>query len=146
MFCIWQRFCHLSHPCRHPHDTLSPEAPSFQISAYMLFLLWVRQNQLPDPALILWPPDANSQLFGKDPDAGKDWRQEEKRVTEDEMVGWHHQFNGNELGKTPGDGEGQGGLVCCSPWGSQSWTWLSDWTTATGVSNFSFVVLCFSIL
>ena len=82
-------------------------------------------------ALILWPPDANIQLFGKDPDAGKDWRQEKKRVTEDEMVGWHHQFNGNELGKIPGDGEGQGGLVCCSPWGSQSRAWLSDWTATT---------------
>ena len=52
----------------------------------------------------------------KHPDAGKDWGQE-KRVTEDEMVGWHHRFHGHELGQTLGDGEGQGGLVCCSPWG-----------------------------
>ena len=58
-----------------------------------------------------------SQLIGKDPDTGKDRRQKEKRVTEDEMVGWHRQFNGHELGQTPGDGEGQGGLACCSPWG-----------------------------
>ena len=57
----------------------------------------------------------NEWLFGKDPDAGKDWRQE-KRMTEDEMVGWHHWFNGQELGQTPGDGEGQGGLAYCSPW------------------------------
>ena len=67
-------------------------------------------------APILWPPDVNSQLIGKDPDAGKDWRQKEKRATEEEMVGWNHWFNGHELGKTPGDGDGQGGLVCCSPW------------------------------
>ena len=65
---------------------------------------------------ILWPPDANSWLIGKDSDAGKDWRQKEKRATEDEMVGWHHQVNGHELGQTLGDDEGQGGLECCSPW------------------------------
>ena len=68
-------------------------------------------------APILWPPDVNSQLIGKDPEAGKDRRQKEKRATEDEMVGWHHRFKGHELGQTPGDGEGQGGLVCSSPWG-----------------------------
>ena len=67
--------------------------------------------------LILWLPDANSQLIIKDPEAGKDWRQKEKRATEGEMVGWHHLFNGHELGQTLGDSEGQGGLVCCSPWG-----------------------------
>ena len=66
-------------------------------------------------APILWPPDANSCLIGKDPDAGKDWRQEEKGMTEDEMVGWHHRLNGQESEQTPGDGEGQGSLVCCSP-------------------------------
>ena len=54
-------------------------------------------------APILWPPDVNSLLIGKEPNAGKDWRQEEKRVIEDEMVGWHHWFNGHELGKTLGD-------------------------------------------
>ena len=64
----------------------------------------------------LWPPDSNSWLTGKDSDAGKDGEQK-KKETEDEMVEWHHQFNGPELGQTPGDGEGQGGLACCSPWG-----------------------------
>ena len=58
-------------------------------------------------------------LIGKDPDAGKDWRQEEKGMTEDVMAGWHHWLNGHEFGKAPGIGDGQGGLVCCSPWGSQ---------------------------
>ena len=57
---------------------------------------------------ILWPPDAKSRLIGKDPDAGKDWRQEEKGTTEDEMVGWHHRLNGYEFEQAPGDGEGQG--------------------------------------
>ena len=65
-------------------------------------------------APILWPLDAKSQLIGKDPDVGKDWRQEEK---ENEMVGWHHWLNGHEFDQAPGDGEGQRGLACCSPWG-----------------------------
>ena len=66
---------------------------------------------------ILWPPNSKSQLIGKDLDAGKDSRQEEKRGTEDEMVGWHHRLNGHEFEQTLGDGEGQGSLTRCSPWG-----------------------------
>ena len=65
---------------------------------------------------ILWPPDVKNWLIWKDPDAGKDWRQEEKGTTEDETVGWHHWLNTYELEQAPGDGEGQGSLVCCSPW------------------------------
>ena len=65
-------------------------------------------------ALTLWPPDAKSWLIRKDPDAGQDWRQEEKGVTEDEMVGWYHWLNGNELEQALGDGEGQGSLACFS--------------------------------
>ena len=63
----------------------------------------------------LWPPDAKSQLIGKDPDAGKDWRKEEKGTKEDEIVWRYHQLNGREFEQTPGDGEGQGSLACCSP-------------------------------
>ena len=66
---------------------------------------------------ILWPPDVKNWLIGKDPDAGKDWGQEEKGATEDEMVGWHHGLNGHGFGWTPGVGDGQGGLVCCSSQG-----------------------------
>ena len=65
---------------------------------------------------ILWPPDAKNWLSGKDSDAGKDWRQE-KRTTEDEMVGWHHQLNGLEFDQTPGDSGEQRSLVCCSACG-----------------------------
>ena len=68
-------------------------------------------------APILRPPDVKSRLIGKDPDAGKDWEQEEKGVKEDEMVGWHHKFKGHEFEQTEGDSEGQGSLVFCSPWG-----------------------------
>ena len=79
---------------------------------------------------ILWPPDAKSWLIGKDPDAGKDWGQEEKGMTEDEMVGWHHQLNGHGFRWTPGVGDGQGGLACCGSWGhkeSDMTEWL-NWT------------------
>ena len=65
---------------------------------------------------ILWPPDAKNWLIGKDPDARKDWGQEEKGTTEDEMVGCHHRLNGPEFQQAPGDIEGQGNQVCCSPW------------------------------
>ena len=68
-------------------------------------------------APILWSPDVKSQLFGKDPDTGKDGEQEVKRVTEDEMVGWHHQLDGHDFGQALGVGDGQGSLACCSPWG-----------------------------
>ena len=66
-------------------------------------------------APIFWPPGMKSQLTGKDSDAGKDWKQEEKGVTEDEMIGWHHWLNGLEFEPTLGDGEGQESLACCSP-------------------------------
>jgi len=66
---------------------------------------------------IFWPPDVKSWLIGKDPDAGKDWGQEEKGTTEDEMVGWHHRLDGHGFGWTLGVGDGQGGLACCGSWG-----------------------------
>ena len=86
---------------------------------------------------MLWPPDAKSQLVWKDPEAGKDWGQEEKGTTEDEMVGWHHRLNDE---KTLGVGEGQGGLACCGPWGHKesdmteqlNWTNWTDWSKIIG--------------
>jgi len=76
---------------------------------------------------ILWPPDAKNWLTGKDHDAGNDWRQEKKGMTEDEMVGCYHWLNGCKIEQTPGVSDGQGSLVCCSPWGHKE-TWLSNWT------------------
>ena len=73
---------------------------------------------------ILWPPDAKSWLIWKDPDAGKDWGQEEKGTTDDEMIGWYHWLNGHGFGWTPGVSDGQGGLACCGSWGPKK----SDWT------------------
>ena len=78
---------------------------------------WTFIGRTDTEAPVLWPPDVKSQLIGKDLDAGKDWRQEEKGTTENEMVGWHHQLKGHEFEQTPGDGEGRGNLVCCSLWG-----------------------------
>ena len=66
---------------------------------------------------ILWSPDVKSWLIWKDPDAGKDWGQEEKETTEDKMVGWHHRLNGHGFGWIQGVGDGQGGLACCDSWG-----------------------------
>ena len=66
---------------------------------------------------VLWPPDMKNRLSGKDPNAGKDWRQKEKGMTEEEIVGCHHQLNGHEFEQAPGVGERQGSLVCYSPWG-----------------------------
>ena len=82
---------------------------------------------------ILWPPDAMSWLIWKDPDAGKDWGQEEKGTTEDKMVGWHHRLDGHGFGWTPGVGDEQGGLVCCNSWGHDSATELNSFTHQTGL-------------
>ena len=83
-------------------------------------------------AMILWPPDLKYWLIGEDPDAGKYWRREEKVTTEDEMVGWHHRLDGHEFEQAPGVGDGQGGLVCCNPWGrkeldtTEQLNWMSE--------------------
>ena len=91
---------------------------------------WILSGRTDDETQtpILRPPDVKNWLTGKDPDAGKDWRQEEKGTTEDEMVGWHHRFDGHEFEQAPGVGNGQGSLVCCSPWGQKETDTLSDWT------------------
>ena len=77
---------------------------------------------------IFWPPNAKNWLFWKDPHAGKDWRQEEKGTTEDELVGWHQQMS-HEFEQTPGAREGQGSLACCSPWGCKEFDMTSQLST-----------------
>ena len=87
---------------------------------------------------VLWPPHAKSWLIGKDSDAGRDWRQEEKGTTEDETAGWHHQLDGHEFWWTPGVGDGQGGLVCRSSWGRKeldTTEWL-NWTELNWADGF----------
>ena len=89
---------------------------------------------------ILGPLDAKNWLIGKDPDAGKDWRQE-KGTTEDEMVGWHHQLDGHEFESTAGVGDGQGGLACCSLWGHKELD-TTEWLNWTVILELVFCSQC----
>ena len=103
---------------------------SDHISRGGILKVWIKR---PLKFFALWRPDAKNWLIGEDPDAGKGWRQEEKEMTEDEMVGWHHRLDRHEFEQTPGVGEGQGSLVCCSPRGhkeSDTTEWL-NWTESS---------------
>ena len=98
-------------------------------------------------APILWPPDSKNWLTEKDPDAGKDWRQEEKGMTKDEMVGWHHRLDGHEFEQALGVGDGQGSLVCYSPWGqredrTEHWTELRQFKTCSSKDTRVCVLSC----
>ena len=94
--------------------------------------IYIGRTDAEAEAPILWPPDAKNWLTGKDLDSGKDWRQEEKGTTGDEMTGWHHWLDGHEFKQGPGIGDGQGSLACCSPWGSQSirHDWATEWNSS----------------
>ena len=95
---------------------------------------WIFIGRTDAEILILWPPDGKNKLIWKDHDAGKDWRQEEKGTTEDEMVGWHHRLNGDECEKTPGVDDGQGGLAFCSAWGCKELD-MTEWLNWTECST-----------
>ena len=90
---------------------------------------WIVKGRTNAETQTSWPPDMKSWLIVKDPDAGKIWGQEGKGATEKEIVGWHHRLDGCEFEQTLGDSEGQGSLVCCSPWGHKCQMWINDWTT-----------------
>ena len=97
------------------------------------FWIFIGRTDAEAEAPILWPPNVKNGFIGKDPDAGKDWRREEKGTTEDEMVAWHHQLKGHEFEQAPGVGDGQGNLVCCSPWGHKeldTTEWM-NWLTGS---------------
>ena len=104
----WRRLLRVPWTARRSNQSILKEiSPGCSLEGLMLKL------KLP----ILCPSDVKSWLIWKDPDAGKDWGQEEKGTTENEMLGWHHWLNGHGFGWTPGVGDGQGGLVCCRSWG-----------------------------
>ena len=104
----WRRLLRVPWTARRSNQSILKEiSPEYSLEGLMIKL------KLP----IHWPPDAKNWLTGKYPDAEKDWRQEEKGTTEDEMVGWHHGLDGHEFEQALGVGDGQGSLVCCSPWG-----------------------------
>ena len=106
------------------------------------------RNDAKVEAPVLWPPDAKSWLIGKDSDAGRDWGQEEKGMTEDEMAGLHHWLDGRESEWTLGVGDGQGGLVCCDSWGrkesgtTEQLNWLSTETKSILYSCYLVPKLC----
>ena len=93
---------------------------------------WIFIGRTETETPTLWLPDVKNWLIGKAPDAGKDWRQEEKGMTEAERVRWHHQLNGHEFEQAMEVGDGQGGLVCCSPWGCKELDMSEqlNWTTS----------------
>ena len=90
---------------------------------------------------VLRPPHVKSWLTGKDSDAGRDWGQEEKGMTEDEMAGWHHQLDGRVFEWTPGVGDGQGGLACCSSWGRKE-SDMTEWLNLTELKVSSGIAKC----
>ena len=115
------------------------------------FWMFIGRTDAEAEAPILWPPDGENWLIGKDSDAGKDWRQEEKGMTEVKMVGWHHQLDGHVFEQALGAGDGQGGLACCSPRGDRvghnwvtelKWMWRrqivveSSWLILSAAQNF----------
>ena len=104
------------------------------------FWIFIGRTDAEAETPILWPPDAMNWLIWKDPDAGKDWRREEKGMTEDEMVGWHHQLDGHEFKQALGVGDGQGGLAWCSPWGHNE----LDTTEQLNWADSSEVDICYS--
>ena len=90
------------------------------------FWIFIGRTDVEAETPILWPPDVKNGLIWKNPDAGKDWRQEEKGTTEDEMVGWQHWLNGHEFEQALGVGDGQGSLACCCPW-DQRESDMTEW-------------------
>ena len=124
---VWRSVPQLDTSLQQWSPNLSDFAPSWekysgQISLIHTYLFTNKMHILPN-----WNLRVKSWLIGKDPNAGRNWGQEEKGTTEDEMAGWHHGLDGPESEWTPGDGDGQGGLACCDSC-AKSWTRLSDWT------------------
>ena len=122
-WCFWTVV--LEKPLENPLDC--KEIKSINPKGNQLWIYFGRTDDAEAP--IFWPPDVKSQLTGKDPDDGKDWRQKERRATEDEMVRQHHWLNGYEFEQPPGDGEGQGSMCAAVHRVTKSWAWLSNWTT-----------------
>ena len=107
----WVQLCHVGFKARASKD-IQPVHPKGNQS-----WIFIGKTDAEAETPILWPPDSKNWLIWKDPDAGEDWRWEEKGMTENEMVGWHHRLNGHEFELTLGVGDGQGGLAYCSLWG-----------------------------
>ena len=124
-WCFWTVVLEKTLECPLDCKEIQPVHPKRDQS-----LIFIGSTDAEAEAPILWPPHVKSWLIWKDPDAGKDWGQEEKGTTEDEMAGWHHRLNGHGFGWTPAVGDGQEGLACCVPWGRKEsdTTERLDWT------------------
>ena len=109
-------------------------SPEYSVNIQHQSFHWIFRTDAETETTILWPPDVRNWLIGKDPNAGKDWRREEKGMTEDEMVGWHHWLNGHEFEQAPGVGDGQGSLACYSPWGHKKLD-TTEWLNWTEFNN-----------
>ena len=117
---FWRRLFRVLWTARRSNQSILKEInPEYSLEGLMLKLQYFGH--------LMWRADS----LEKNPNAGKDWGQEDKGATEDEMTRWHPRLNGHELEQTLGDSEGQGCLACCSPWGHKNGTWPSDWTTIT---------------
>ena len=128
----WRRLLRVPWTARRSNQSILKEiSPGISLEGMMLKLKL---------QLKLWPPHVKSWLIGKDFDAGRDWEQEEKGTTEDEMAGWHHWLNGRKSEWTPGDGDGQGGLVCWDSWGRKE----SDMTERLNCTELNWWFLCVS--
>ena len=124
----WRRLLRVPWTCKEIQPVNPKEKQSWII---------IERTDAEAEASILWPPDVKNWLFGKDPDAGKDWRWEEKGMMEDEMVGWHHRLEWHEFEEALKVSNGQGGLACCSPWGCKeldTTEWL-NWSECYSKSN-----------
>ena len=123
----WRRLLRVPWTARRSNQSILKEiSPGISLEGMML--------KLKTP--VFWPPHVKSWLTGKDSDAGRDWGQEEKGATKDEMAGWHHWLDGHEFEGTPGDGDGQGGLACCSSWGGKA----SDTTEQLNWTEYSSIL------
>ena len=114
------------------------EAHNLRIFFFYQSWVFFGRNDAKAETPVLWPPHAKSWLIGKDSDAGRDWGQEEKGMTEDEMAGWHQRLDGREFEWTPGDGDGQGGLASCNSWGHKESdrTERLNWTELNWIDPF----------
>ena len=130
MWC-WRRLLRVPWTARRSNQSILKEiSPGISLEGMML--------KLKTP--VLWPPHEKSWLTGKYSDAGRDWGQEEKGTTKDEMAGWHRWLDGRESEWTLGDGDGQGGLACCDSWGRKESTWLSKWTELNWCLYFTLII------
>ena len=125
----------------------SPESPldskqikPVNLKGNQLWILFGRTDAEAETP-VFWSSDANSWFTGKVLDIGKDWGQKERRASEDEMAGWHHWCNGHDFGQTLGDGEGQGGLACCSPWCCKE-SDMTGWLTTTTTWSLLYRYVC----